>query len=63
MMGCFCNTWCMTGLLVGCARCSTARRTSPQRDLLHAMGFDPKRVHVDYGLTGTSRDRPGCAKR
>lgn len=26
---------------------------------LLGLGFDPRRVYVDHGLTGTNRDRPG----
>ncbi len=34
-----------------------------QRAALAALGVEPERVYVDYGLTGTNRGRPGCGRR
>lgn len=45
---------------VGYARVSTAGQDlSAQRDGLHALGVAPENVHVDHGMTGTNRERPG----
>ena len=50
----------MDALLIGYARVSTdAQDLTAQRDALQALGFDPERIYVDHGLTGTHRDRPG----
>lgn len=50
----------MSALLVGYARCSTDQQDlTAQRDALLAMGIELVRVHVDRGLTGTNRERPG----
>ena len=37
------------------------RFTEPHRadDTLTRLGVDAQRIYVDYGLTGTNRDRPG----
>jgi len=50
----------MSALLVGYARYSTdAQDLTAQRDGLATMGVAPDRIHVDHGLTGTNRERPG----
>jgi DNA invertase Pin-like site-specific DNA recombinase len=52
-----------TDVLVGYARCSTARQDlAAQREHLEALGVAPERIYVDHGLTGTRRDRPGLAQ-
>ena len=53
----------MTALLIGYARVSTdAQDLTAQRDGLLALGVNPGRLHVDHGLTGTNRERPGLRK-
>ena len=50
----------MNELLVGYARVSTEQQDlTAQRNGLHALGVGDDRIHVDHGLTGTNRDRPG----
>ena len=50
----------MTALLIGYARCSTDQQDlTAQHDGLITLGVSPTRIYVDYGLTGTNRDRPG----
>jgi len=47
-------------MLVGYARVSTSGQDlAAQRDGLHSLGVDPENVHVDHGMTGTNRERPG----
>jgi DNA invertase Pin-like site-specific DNA recombinase len=47
-------------LLIGYARVSTdAQDLTAQREGLQALGVPPERIHVDHGLTGAHRDRPG----
>ncbi|MEI2268126.1 recombinase family protein [Microbacterium sp. No. 7] len=47
-------------MLIGYARVSTeAQDLTAQRDGLRSLGVDEQHVHVDHGLTGTNRDRPG----
>jgi DNA invertase Pin-like site-specific DNA recombinase len=54
----------MAALLIGYARCSTDQQDlTAQRDGLIGLGVPAHRIHVDHGLTGTNRQRPGCAKR
>jgi DNA invertase Pin-like site-specific DNA recombinase len=50
----------MNELLVGYARVSTEQQdlTVPRHGL-RAIGVGDDRIHVDHGLTGTNRDRPG----
>ena len=50
----------MNQLLVGYARVSTEHQDlTAQRNSLAALGVGDDRIHVDHGLTGTNRDRPG----
>ena len=50
----------MAGILVGYARCSTDKQDlDAQRKALAALGVPPERIYLDFGLTGTRRDRPG----
>lgn len=50
----------MAELLVGYARCSTnSQDLTAQIDALKRLGIDAKRIYVDHGLTGTTRERPG----
>ncbi len=54
----------MAALLIGYARVSTDQQDlTAQRDALAALGLTPDRTYVDHGLTGTNRERPGCARR
>ena len=47
-------------LLIGYARWSTdAQDLTAQKNALIALGVTAKRIYVDHGLTGTTRDRPG----
>ncbi|WP_255350922.1 recombinase family protein [Frigoribacterium sp. Leaf44] len=47
-------------LLIGYAHVSTSgQNTAAQRAGLAALGIDDKYVHVDHGLSGTTRARPG----
>lgn len=50
----------MTGMLIGYARVSTAHQdVAAQCAALQALGVAPKRVYVDQGLSGATRERPG----
>jgi DNA invertase Pin-like site-specific DNA recombinase len=50
----------MAPLLIGYARVSTDEQDlTAQREALAALGVSSERIHVDHGLTGTNRDRPG----
>ena len=54
----------MAPLLIGYARVSTDEQDlTAQREALAALGVSAERIYVDHGLTGTNRDRPGCARR
>lgn len=45
---------------IGYARVSTTGQDlTAQRQALIALGVDRESIHVDHGLTGTNRDRPG----
>lgn len=47
-------------MLIGYARVSTTSQDlAAQQAALAALGVDPADVHVDHGLTGTNRSRPG----
>lgn len=53
----------MAELLVGYCRCSTETQDlTAQREALTRIGGEPERIYIDHGLTGTNRERPGCAK-
>lgn len=44
-------------------RVSTAGQDlTAQRERLVALGVDPKLIHVDHGLTGRNRERPGLVQ-
>lgn len=46
--------------LVGYARCSTDKQDlTAQRETLAALGVPEDRIYLDFGLTGTNRQRPG----
>ncbi|MEV6201348.1 recombinase family protein [Streptomyces sp. NPDC051771] len=48
------------GELIGYARCSTVEQDpTVQRETLTVLGVPDDRIHLDKGLTGTSRARPG----
>jgi len=54
----------MSALLVGYARCSTDQQDLiAQPDALLGLGVEAERIYVNHGLTGTNRERPGCARR
>lgn len=47
-------------MLIGYVRVSTvAQDLTAQREALVALGVEARNVHVDHGLTGTNRARPG----
>lgn len=47
-------------MLIGYARVSTIEQDlTVQRDALMALGVEEWNIHVDHGLTGTNRARPG----
>ncbi|SEH96366.1 Resolvase, N terminal domain [Leifsonia sp. CL147] len=47
-------------MLIGGARVSTyANDLTTQRNTLRDLGVDEDNIHVDHGLTGTKRVRPG----
>jgi DNA invertase Pin-like site-specific DNA recombinase len=47
-------------MLIGYARASTiGQDLTAQRKALTDLGVDAEAIHVDHGLTGTNRDRPG----
>lgn len=47
-------------MLIGYARVSTIEQDlTVQRDALMALGVEERNIHVDHGLTGTNRARPG----
>ncbi|WP_443027395.1 recombinase family protein [Sphingomonas sp. LR61] len=51
-------------MLIGYARVSTSGQDlAAQRDGLHALGVEDLNVHVDHGMSGTSRERPGPPHR
>ncbi|BEH02745.1 recombinase family protein [Brooklawnia propionicigenes] len=48
---------------IGYARVSTAEQDlTAQRDALVGLGVDARHIHVDKGLAGTNRSRPGLEK-
>lgn len=50
----------VTVVLIGYARVSTSGQDlAAQRDGLHALGVEDLNVHVDHGMSGTTRERPG----
>lgn len=50
----------MSELNIGYARVSIdVQDLTAQRDALAALGVSAERIYVDYGLTGTNRERPG----
>jgi DNA invertase Pin-like site-specific DNA recombinase len=47
-------------MLIGYARVSTSGQDlAAQRDGLHALGVADQDIHVDHGMSGTTRERPG----
>jgi DNA invertase Pin-like site-specific DNA recombinase len=47
-------------MLIGYARVSTVDQDlTAQRSALEALGVDDQNIHVDHGMTGTNRARPG----
>jgi hypothetical protein len=51
-------------MLIGYARVPTSGQDlAAQRDGLATLGVDDQHVHVDHGLSGTTRARPGPARR
>src|SRR5690606_7693200 len=50
-------------MLIGYARVSTeAQDLTAQRDQLKGLGVDEGHIHVDHGLTGRNRARPGLER-
>lgn len=50
----------MTGTLIGYARCSTDKQDlAAQRAKLLELGVEADRIYTDWGMTGTTRARPG----
>ncbi len=50
----------MTATLIGYARCSTDQQDlAAQHQALLELGVAEDRIYTDYGLTGTTRARPG----
>ena len=48
---------------IGYARVSSAQQDlTAQRDALVGLGVDARHIHVDHGLTGSNRSRPGLEK-
>lgn len=51
------------GMKIGYARVSTIEQDlTAQRDALRALGVADRDIHVDHGLTGTNRARPGLER-